>query len=168
MTRTLNCPRCQTPMKTRTVAAGDKVVVIDLCESGCAGIWLDDADMATGLDATDDLQQVIVDRQRTPDCNQPAACPICQASMQRYRWNYTSPVTLDQCGSGHGTWIDGGEVQTMEEFEEKDCLPASGQAKLRARLGMDRLELEADHLRGAGQHRSHLFNLVDLVWRRFL
>ena len=56
------------------------------------------------------------------------------SEMHRYRWNYNSPVTLDQCTSGHGTWIDGGEVQAMEEFEEKDCLPACGQEKLRARL----------------------------------
>jgi Zn-finger nucleic acid-binding protein len=155
-------------MKTRGVTAGDRLVMVDLCEDGCAGIWLDDSDMTTGLDATDDLQQVIVTRSCTPDCDQPAACPICKEPMQRYRWNYTSHVTLDQCPAGHGTWIDGGEVQAMEEFEEKDCLPAGEQAKLRARLGMDRLELEADHNRGVGEHPSRLYTLVDLVWRRFL
>src|SRR5262245_48325586 len=101
MTRTLNCPRCQTPMKSRLVAAGDQMVQIDLCETGCAGIWLDADDMSSGLDASDDLHQIPVTRSRTPNCEQPAACPICSATMERYRWNYTSPVTLDQCPAGH-------------------------------------------------------------------
>jgi Zn-finger nucleic acid-binding protein len=166
--RTLNCPRCSEPMQTRTVGTGTGVVLIDICDPGCAGIWLDEQDMSAGLDVTDDLQQAVLSPCRTPDCGQPAPCPICQEPMQRYRWNYTSPVVLDQCPAGHGTWIDAGEVQAMEEFEERETIPDEQRVKLRARLGMDRLEGEASKYQGVGRSPSHLYTLVELVWRRFL
>jgi Zn-finger nucleic acid-binding protein len=154
-------------MQTRTIRTATGGVVIDICDPGCAGIWLDAGDMSAGLDVTDDLQQAVITPTRTPELFRPADCPICQETMQRYRWNYTSPVVLDQCPEGHGTWIDAGEVQAMEEFEEREALSEEQRTKLRARLGMQRLEGEANRLRGAGQNPSELYNLVDLVWRRF-
>jgi Zn-finger nucleic acid-binding protein len=155
-------------MASRTIGAGAAVILIDVCASGCAGIWLDSNDMAMGLDVTDDLQQVTLSRSYIPDCSRPVPCPVCHTTMQRYRWNYTSPVTLDQCPAGHGTWIDAGEVQAMEEYEEHEMLPAEKQAKLRAQLGMDRLELQAEHHRHVGGSPSHLLNLMEMVWNRFL
>ena len=102
--RTLNCPRCSEPMTARTVLAGSTAVLIDVCADRCGGIWLDSQDMETGLDVTDDLQQVVVTQSYVPDCRLPAPCPVCSEPMQRYRWNYTSPVTLDHCAAGHGTF----------------------------------------------------------------
>ena len=121
--RTLNCPRCRTPLETRPVATASGPVVVDVCTTGCGGVWLDSDDMSAGLDVTDDLQALTVAPTRTPDTSLPVNCPICDTVMVRYRWNYTSPVVLDQCEGGHGTWVDGGEVQAMEEFEEQDVLP---------------------------------------------
>ena len=166
--RTLNCPRCSEPLAARTVLAGTTAVLVDVCDRSCAGIWLDRQDIEAGLDVTDDLQQVTLTRSYLPDCRQPTLCPVCSDPMQRYRWNYTSPVTLDQCAAGHGTWIDGGEVLAMEEFEEHEVLPAERQVQLRARLGMDHLELAADHLRPVAKSRNQMFNLVDLLCSRFL
>ena len=166
--RTLNCPRCSEPMTARTVLAGSTAVLIDVCTDRCGGIWLDSQDMETGLDVTDDLQQVVVTQSYVPDCRLPAPCPVCSEPMQRYRWNYTSPVTLDHCAAGHGTWVDGGEVPEMEEFEQHEALPADQQVKLRARLGMDRLQLQADHQRPVAKSTNQLFNLVDLLCSRFV
>lgn len=166
--RTLNCPRCDLAMTTRTIATPAAVVLVDVCTTGCAGIWLDAHDMQMGLDVSDDLQQIPVSRSYLPDTRQPAPCPLCKATMQRYRWNYQSPVTLDQCPDGHGTWIDGGEVQGMEEFEAHETLPAAKQASLRARLGMDQLELGANHRRPVGGSPSQMLNLMEMVWNRFL
>lgn len=164
--RTLICPRCNELLQTRAVTAGSTVVFIDACTGGCAGIWLDDQDMHSGLDVTDDLQQVVLTPCKTPDCGPPAPCPICQEPMLRYRWNYTSPVTLDQCANGHGTWIDGGEVLAMEEFEEHEVLPEEQQKKLRARLGMDYLELEGGHRRPvSGPAMSPIYSLAQWLSR---
>jgi Zn-finger nucleic acid-binding protein len=166
--RTLNCPRCQEPMRTQTVAAPATPVVIDVCDTGCGGLWLDDADMHTGLDVTDDLQAVSVTPCRTPDCGQPASCPICGEPMQRYRWNYTSPVTLDQCAAGHGTWVDAGEVQAMEEFEEHEILPDDQKARLRLRIGIDRLEIEERRWQEINATGNPLLRLLEIAWGRFL
>jgi Zn-finger nucleic acid-binding protein len=155
-------------MAPRTVLAGISAVLVDACDKSCAGIWLDACDMEAGLDVTDDLQQVVLSRCYLPDCRQPALCPICGERMLRYRWNYTSPVTLDQCPEGHGIWIDGGEVQEMEAFEEHEVLPPEQQTRLRARLGMDQLQLAADHRRPVARSQNHMFNLVDLICSRFV
>src|SRR5438477_704866 len=141
---TLNCPRCNQAMATQTVQATTTPVVIDVCATGCGGIWLDAADMSMGLDVTDDLQQVTVTCSATPDTSQPAPCPVCHQVMDRYRWNYTSPVTLDQCPEGHGTWIDAGEVQAMEAFEDRDVLTDAKRTELEGRLGMAREEVETE------------------------
>ncbi len=165
--RTLNCPRCEQPMKCQTVATPNTAVVIDVCATYCGGIWLDDSDMQTGLDVSDDLQVIEYTPCATPDCGQPTACPICGQTMQRYRWNYTSPVTLDQCPAGHGTWIDAGEVQAMEQFEEQEVLAADKKVQLQARLGMERLELEANHLRHVARGRNQILNMIELIWSRY-
>jgi Zn-finger nucleic acid-binding protein len=165
--RSLSCPRCSVPMSPHTVLAGPNAVLIDTCATSCAGIWLDSGDLETGLDVTDDLQQLVLTREYLPDCRQPAGCPICSQQMHRYRWNYTSPVTLDQCPDGHGIWIDGGEVQEMEAFEEHEVLPSERQVQLRAKLGMDRLQLAADHQRPIAKSRNPTFNLVELLCSRF-
>jgi Zn-finger nucleic acid-binding protein len=166
--RTLNCPRCEQAMATQTVSAAAAPVMIDVCATGCGGIWLDAADMAMGLDVTDDLQQVTATPSATPDVAQPAQCPVCHETMDRYRWNYTSPVTLDQCPDGHGTWIDSGEVQAMEAFEERDVLSDAKRAQLEARLGMDREEVETELQRDVGRTGNPLFNLIDRLWGRSL
>ena len=55
----------------------------------------------------------------------------------------------------------------MEEFEERDVLPADQQAKLRARLGMERLEMAGEHLRPVSRVRTPLLTLLEAIWRRF-
>jgi Zn-finger nucleic acid-binding protein len=155
-------------METRVVAAGTAAVLVDICATGCAGIWLDDADMELGLDITDDLQPLAIAPSQTPDGSQPAACPVCQTDMARFRWNYTSPVTLDQCPDGHGTWVDGGEVQAMEEYEEHEVLSPMDQSRLRARIGMDQLELRAAHVRPSHASSAPLFSLIEMLAGRSL
>ena len=147
--RTLSCPRCSEPMVAQTVLAGATAVLVDTCAPSCAGIWLDSQDIETGLDVTDDLQQVTLTRAASlPDCRPADSLPRSAASaMQRYRLElylagHVGPVRrrpwdLDRRRRG----------QEMEAFEEHEVLPAERQVQLRARLGMDRLELAADHLR---------------------
>lgn len=166
--RTLNCPRCELPMTTAHVNTAAGAVVIDVCATGCGGIWLDDADMSNGLDVTDDLQTMVVHPSYTPDTSQPVNCPVCRETMARYRWNYTSPVHLDQCPTGHGTWVDHGEVQAMEEFEESELLSPQKKAQLQARLGMERLEMESEHKRDIGRTPHPALNLLQILWGRFL
>src|SRR5687767_5551961 len=119
--RTLLCPRCNQPMASHVIAVGAVLVAVDVCAAGCGGIWLDDADMSTGLKAGHDLQRVTIRPTVTPDTAQPVPCPICGLTMQRYHWNYSSPAVLDQCPESHGIWIDHGEIQSMKKFEQSEA-----------------------------------------------
>lgn len=119
-------------------------VVVDLCDGGCGGIWVDASDFRSGLKASVDLAgvtstmplAVMVPR------NQPVICPVCHEQMDRFRWDYHSPVTLDHCSYGHGTWFDGGEPAAMAEWESQQCLAEPLRADLRLALEQARQEGE--------------------------
>jgi Zn-finger nucleic acid-binding protein len=166
--RNLNCPRCELPMTSANVRTASGLVLIDLCSTSCGGIWLDDTDMSSGLDVTDDLQTMVVHPIYTPDTSQRVSCPVCQETMERYRWNYTSPVSLDQCPTGHGTWVDHGEVQAMEEFEEREVLSPQKKVQLQARMGMERLQMEAEHRREVVRAPHPALSALQMIWERFL
>jgi Zn-finger nucleic acid-binding protein len=166
--KTVNCPRCELPMSAAHVDTTRGVTLVDVCTAGCGGIWLDAGDMSSGLDVTDDLQSMVVHPTYTPDTAQPVNCPVCQETMERYRWNYTSPVSLDQCPAGHGTWVDYGEAQAMEEFEEREVLSPEKKTRLQARLGMDRMELQTGHMRDVGRIPHPALNLLHTLWGRFI
>jgi hypothetical protein len=68
---------------------------------------------------------------------------MCAGPTHRFRWNYNSPIFLDQCEAGHGTWLDGGEVQEMETWETQQLLAEPAKEEIRERLTKARLESEA-------------------------
>lgn len=130
----MKCPRCgQTLVVRKVPVPSGRLVDVVFCESGCRGLWVDEADIRAGLAAStseelEKLQgddeasrwqflEVDVEHPRpTLNLDQPVCCPRCGAEMFRYRWNATSPAMLDQCRAGHGIWIDGGEVALMREY----------------------------------------------------
>ena len=162
------CPRCGQMLSGQIVATGSGKVTVDVCTTGCGGIWVDNTDIAAGIDVSDDLQSLHVTPSLTPDLSQPVACPVCEQTMIRYRWNYTSPVSLDQCPDGHGTWIDAGEVQAMEQFEEGEVLSDEKKRRLEERLGLDRAEIEAELRRDEGRSSNWLLSVIERVWGRYL
>jgi Zn-finger nucleic acid-binding protein len=162
------CPRCGQMLSGHVVATGSGKVTVDVCAAGCGGFWVDNTDVESGIDVSDDLLSLQITPTLTPDLTQPVACPTCEQPMIRYRWNYTSPVTLDQCPDGHGTWIDAGEVQAMEEFEESEVLSEEKKRRLEERLGVDRAEIEADLSRNVGRTSNWLLSAIERVWGRYL
>jgi Zn-finger nucleic acid-binding protein len=144
MDATLSCPRCRQTLIPRGVMVEGRAVVVDICARGCGGVWLDDGDTRSGLDVSDDLLEIAPEASPAPlvDRSQPVQCPVCEVTMLRYRWNYQSPVALDQCSRGCGTWVDGGEVREMETWETQQALEEPKQAKILARVHIARLEAE--------------------------
>src|SRR5688572_13605723 len=163
---TMNCPRCALPMTLAHVHTATSMTAVDVCTAGCGGVWLDAQDMSSGLDVTDDLKDMVVHPTYTPDVTQPVNCPVCKEMMERYRWNYTSPVSLDQCPAGHGTWVDYGEVQAMEAFEERELLPDEKKTRLQAQLGIDRMELQTEHMRDISRPPHPAVALLHILWGR--
>jgi len=140
----LNCPRCRAALLLRRVTVDGRPVLVDVCARGCGGVWLDESDLRSGLDTSDDLIDVVPASPPVPvtDRDAPVLCPICQGATERFRWNYQSHVLLDRCTAGHGTWIDGGEVQEMEAWETKEALSDPHRSSVMARVHVARLEAE--------------------------
>jgi len=144
MNSMLSCPRCQQTLFPRSVVVDSRTVLVEICTRGCGGVWLDDGDVRSGLDISDDLLEVCPETPPTPgvDLSKSLDCPVCETTMERYRWNYQSPVALDQCAGGCGTWVDGGEVQQMETWETATALSEPKRAQILSRVHIARLEVE--------------------------
>jgi Zn-finger nucleic acid-binding protein len=155
------CPRCGQILREvlATTSPGTRTAV-EACLDGCAGIWVGREDLLAGLQPamSDELLQVQEGaaaacntrwdfleveeaRRRGPkivlkpeQLEQYIRCIRCGKQMNRYRWNMTSSVILDECPDGHGIWIDAGEIMQMRQVLQADMADSSKRGDVRARL----------------------------------
>ncbi len=119
------CPRCNEALNEITY----EDVNIDRCPS-CNGHWCDFDELLTitetlqkdmpeevmeEFDADEDEAEVARAEQLTPELE----CVICGDLMTRTNYQYTSGVIIDSCGKGHGVWLDDGELEKVQAFEEQ-------------------------------------------------
>lgn len=45
-----------------------------------------------------------------------AACPVCRQPMRRYIYSTDSGVAVDACATGHGIWLDDGELAKIYDY----------------------------------------------------
>ncbi|HUT74591.1 MAG TPA: zf-TFIIB domain-containing protein [Armatimonadota bacterium] len=175
------CPRCGNLLREVLVTVGAETrTAVEACLDGCAGIWVGREDLVAGLQPamSDDLLRVqegtaeprstrwdfleVEEARRCgpkivlrPEQLEPyIRCVRCGREMDRYRWNMTSPVVLDECRDGHGIWIDAGEIMQMRQFFQADAADPVKRDDLRGRLAEVRAQYERavprDH-----PHRDH-------------
>ena len=178
--KTLACPRCEQQLRRVRVPIEQASAIIEVCYGGCGGLWLGPEDLAAGLTLTGsdcllDLQvaasgpgasrwemleltagacpaRAVVDLEKWLNCI------YCSRGMLRYRWNGTSQVVLDECPSGCGIWVDGGEIQAMRQFQQAENLAPEKATQIRER--MDTLSRE---VRRAPRGEGHRGGLLDLL-----
>ena len=46
----------------------------------------------------------------------PAPCPVCRQPMRRYVYSTDSCVAVDSCPTGHGIWLDDGELAKIYDY----------------------------------------------------
>src|SRR5712664_4170960 len=107
----MKCPACFNELTEVQVGS----VKVDVCEGGCAGIWLD----AFELQQVDDQEEeagerllaierdesIVVDFLRKRDC------PRClHIKLQRHFFSAKRQVEVDQCPNCGGYWLDAGEL----------------------------------------------------------
>jgi Zn-finger nucleic acid-binding protein len=156
-------------MQPMRVMAENGPVVVDVCTHGCGGVWLDEGDQRAGIDISDDLTPALEELPSVTavDCSQPVSCPVCSQKMLRFRWNYNSPVYLDACDAGHGTWIDAGEPAAMELWETQQLLSEPKRSVILARVQQARMEGETSIMESANQSRENpMVHFLTLVFRR--
>ena len=119
----MDCPRDQSPLKTRRYEAD---VQVDECPS-CLGIWLDATELeriqeTLERDYSQELGQVetvaraydIARQKHRPDI----ACPRCSLPLVPREYGYCSQVLSDSCTRCRGVWLDQGELAALELFFE--------------------------------------------------
>lgn len=118
----MKCPRDDAALETSTYEAR---IEIDTCGT-CGGVWLDAGELEKiqetverdyrAVHARDDVAQSIeAARQSQRDA---IACPKCGGATTARRYGMGSPILIDVCDAGCGTWLDKGELEALEKFFE--------------------------------------------------
>ena len=185
------CPRCGRILREvlATTSAGARTAV-EACLDGCAGIWVGREDLLAGLQPVMSDELVSVQAGTTAPCNtrwdfleveearrrgpkivltpeqleQYIRCIRCGKQMNRYRWNMTSSVILDECPDGHGIWLDAGEVMQMRQVLQADVADTNTRSDLRGRLADAKLEYERRARRDPRRENSPLGRLFDALF----
>lgn len=113
----MDCPICQKPM---IVLELDQVEV-DHCLT-CGGVWLDAEEMDLLLSESaggGDIRSHM--KPDTTTTEKKRECPICSKKMEKlriHRDGHDASVLIDRCKRGHGTWLDGGELEQIVQLSE--------------------------------------------------
>lgn len=107
------CPRCDIELER---IANEQAWICRQCD----GVLLRKLDPY--LDMTEDeLRQSGVSESLFADhpqinLDRPVACPLCSRIMRRYIYSADSGVLIDSCLSGHGIWLDDGELARIYDY----------------------------------------------------
>jgi Zn-finger nucleic acid-binding protein len=102
-------------------------VQVDLCAS-CGGLWLDRGELeaiqqTVEHDCSDTLNEIggaagayeLARQKALPGI----ACPRCRRPLVAREYGYCSQILIDACPDCEGVWLDGGEMQALEQFFER-------------------------------------------------
>ncbi len=110
----MNCPRCRTSLSTTTL---DRIEV-EICSS-CRGMFLDHGELDRLAKPHDgDLEYSTLDAETFDheDAYGIADCPRCDdESMKKVEFNIYTGIILDYCGSCRAFWLDGREMDRINE-----------------------------------------------------
>lgn len=120
----MKCPRDGT-----TLASEDQHgIEVRVCPA-CGGVWLEPGE----LDAIAESWAAITERippdhdamtkglEGAKEKQRPLAeCPVCGDDTVREEYGLSSGVYVDVCSHGHGTWVDKGELELIEEFYARE------------------------------------------------
>lgn len=112
----MECPRCKVEMLSKTVAERQEELKLDQCPQ-CEGIWLDAIAMAK-LEAI--VEPVTWEVRQIPDNIDQLVglyCPSCSNKPLLVKADHDRDrkVIMDFCGQCHGSWLDKGELQAIQQ-----------------------------------------------------
>jgi Zn-finger nucleic acid-binding protein len=111
--RRMHCPACHAELSPVTLAG----VTLDACQRGCGGIWFDRGELkfdprAALLDQW--LDELSAGHSVHVDPTPPRHCPRCANSvLVRHFSSATRAVTIDECPTCAGVWLDSGELERI-------------------------------------------------------
>lgn len=110
----MQCPKCITRELGATRIRG---IEVDQCP-GCRGIWFDESELATLLQATPSELKPLERGRADPDTDrQKARCPRDGRVLIRVRSTRNARLAVDVCPECRGLWLDGGEFLALRQSD---------------------------------------------------
>jgi Zn-finger nucleic acid-binding protein len=110
----VRCPRCGKSMNERDFGG----VQVDVCESGCRGLWLEWSELADVDEPNDgfgrDFEAAVSASSVTPRTGR-IQCTICKMPMHEHLNGSGSHVLIDECYGCRGFFLDPGELQAIRD-----------------------------------------------------
>lgn len=139
----MNCPACRGTLTSVDVSG----LTLDVCQGGCAGIWFDQLELRALDEPADKAGEALIvlagEPQVTVDLTQRRRCPKCPDSvLMRHFYSAKRAVTVDECPTCAGTWLDGGELERIRrEYDSGGARRQAARACLEEVLASDRMAL---------------------------
>jgi len=109
------CPVCQKEMKVQDFGG----VNIDVCESGCNGMWFDWLELGKLDEHNEGLGNALKKALNNPRNNDEGRgqinCPKCNIPMHIHKYESAKEVTVDECYRCGGFFLDSGELKAIRE-----------------------------------------------------
>jgi uncharacterized protein len=118
----VRCPACGRVLSRITVEG----ISLDACKGGCGGIWFDRYELMKVDESRESAGTALLDIERDPalvvDHDKRLSCPKDPGVvMMRHFSSVKRRVTVDECPSCGGFWLDAGEVAAIRsEFETEE------------------------------------------------
>lgn len=112
----MNCPACSKTL-TQKIASG---VTLDVCTSGCGGIWFDSGEFEKFDEEREtagvEILRPVRNANTAIDRNRARACPKCTSGNLKKKFYDTQyELQIDQCPLCSGIFLDLGELETIRE-----------------------------------------------------
>jgi uncharacterized protein len=161
----MRCPVCANVLSRKTVGG----ITVDVCDGGCGGIWFDRYELMKVDESHESAGEELLDVERAVgvgvDHGERGSCPKCADGvvMMRHFSSVKRRVTVDECPSCGGYWLDVGELAAIRtEFETQEERDLATQqyfselfdAELAAARGETREDLEA------AQQVAHILRFI--------
>jgi len=123
------------------------MVTVDVCQGGCAGIWFDKAELRALDEPAEKTGETLValagKPQVTVNVTERRRCPSCPDSvLMRHFYSAKRAVTVDECPTCAGTWLDGGELeQIRSEYDSGGARRQAALVLVEEILATDRMAL---------------------------
>ncbi len=110
----IQCPACRATMESENFASAS----IDVCASGCHGLWFDFGEMTRFDSAKKGMGPALTRALARPydapaEDRGPLTCPCCEVTMTEVSYELAEWVDIDECPKCGGVFLDAGELSRI-------------------------------------------------------
>jgi Zn-finger nucleic acid-binding protein len=92
---------------------------VDVCKNGCKGIWFDWHELSKLDEESEGVGNALEEALNSPRISTERQgkikCPKCGLAMQQHRYKKSQNVSVDECYSCGGIFLDSGELGAIRE-----------------------------------------------------